>query len=327
MTTTDEAFGAGDLDSVASLLVNDPVEDEDQDDEAALADDADADEAEPDDLPEDEAQAEDDGEQDEADDDEDDGGEELSGTVRVKVDGEEIEVTLDDLKRAYAGQGYIQKRMREVAEVRKEAEAVYTALNQERAQLAQTLAAYQQQMQQVGMPQKPSKELLESDPITYFEKMEAYREATEAHQAREAQRYALERQQAELSQRAHMAVLQEQAQLLAQAIPEFADAEKAGKLKQDIVRSASNYGFSPEELGGVVDARQVQVLYDAMRYRQLMAGKQKVTEKVANARPVIKPGVARTATQGKKAAADKVRARMKQTGSVDDVAAFLSLKG
>jgi hypothetical protein len=327
MTTTDEAFGAGDIDSVASLLVNDPVEDEDQGDEAAAADDAYADEAEPDDLPEDEAQAEDDGEQDEAEDDEDDGGEELSGTVRVKVDGEEIEVTLDDLKRAYAGQGYIQKRMREVAEVRKEAEAVYTALNQERAQLAQTLAAYQQQMQQVGMPQKPSKELLESDPITYFEKMEAYREATEAHQAREAQRSALERQQAELSQRAHMAVLQEQAQLLAQAIPEFADAEKAGKLKQDIVRSASNYGFSPEELGGVVDARQVQVLYDAMRYRQLMAGKQKATEKVANARPVIKPGVARTATQGKKAAADKVRARMKQTGSVDDVAAFLSLKG
>lgn len=327
MTTTDEAFGAGDLDSVASLLVNDPVEDEDQDDEAALADDADADEAEPDDLPEDEAQAEDDGEQDEADDDEDDGGEELSGTVRVKVDGEEIEVTLDDLKRAYAGQGYIQKRMREVAEVRKEAEAVYTALNQERAQLAQTLAAYQQQVQQVGMPQRPSKELLESDPITYFEQMEAYREATEAHQAREAQRSALERQQAELAQRAHMAVLQEQAQLLAQAIPEFADAEKAGKLKQDIVRSASNYGFSPEELTGIADARQVQVLYDAMRYRQLMAGKQKVTEKVANARPVIKPGVARTATQGKKAAADKVRARMKQTGSVDDVAAFLSLKG
>ena len=39
-----------------------------------------------------------------------------SETFVVKVDGEQVEVTLDDLKRDYSGQAYIQKGMREAAE-------------------------------------------------------------------------------------------------------------------------------------------------------------------------------------------------------------------
>lgn len=328
MSTTEETFGAGDIDSVAASLLEVPAVDatQDEDEEDAAVDAAD-DAYDPDEeAPEDEADAEDDGAEDDTA-EEDDGVEEHQQRFRVKVDGEEVDVTLDDLKRSFAGQGYIQKRMREVADVRKEAENVYAALNQERAQLAQTLAAYQQQLQAGGMPEKPSRDLLNSDPISYFDQLAAYEEATE--KARHAQQtsYALEQQQQQLAERAHMALLQQQAQVLAQAIPEFADAKTASKLKQDIVQSAAKYGFSPEELTGIADARQVQVLYDAMRYRQMMASKQKVTEKVASARPVIKPGVARTTAEGKKTQAQKVRARMKQSGDVDDVAAFLLAKG
>lgn len=329
MTTTDLGLNAGSVDSVAMSLLQtqeddrkEAAEDTAQADADTQADDA-VDEA---DAPTDQ----DDGDAVETDEaaDEDDGGEEPNQRFRVKVDGEEVEVTLDDLKRSFAGQGYIQKRMEQVAAVRKEAEGVYNALNQERAQLAQALAVYQQQISAAGNLQPPSRELLKTDPIRYLEEEAAYRETAERQQALAQQQATLMQQQSEQQARAYKAYLAEQAQLLTQRIPEFADAKKAGDLKAKLVEAGSqHYGFSSDELNAISDARHVQVLHDAMRYRQLMAGKERVQEKVAQVnRPVVRPGAKRSETTGKQIEANKARARMKSTGSVDDVAAFL-LKG
>lgn len=329
MTTTETEYGAGDIDSVAMSL----LQTQEDDQEEAAEDVAQADAGSQADDAADEADAsadQGDGEAVDTDEaaDEGDGEEEPAKTFRVKVDGQEVEVTLDDLKRSFAGQGYIQKRMQEVAGIRKEAEAVYVALNQERAQLAQALAAYQQQLAAAGDLQPPSRELLKTDPIRYLEEEAAYREAMEQRQALSQQQAQLMQQHSEQQRRAYAAYLAEQAQLLTQRIPEFADAKKAGELKRALIEAGSqHYGFSPDELQAVSDARHVQVLHDAMRYRQLMAGKERVQEKVAQVtRPVVRPGAKRTEADGKKVAVEKARARMKSTGSVDDVAAFL-LKG
>lgn len=329
MTTTDNLLNAGDIDSVALSLL--APEEEDQKETADAAAQADPDEEANDAVDEaDASTGEDDGDAVETDEtaDEDDGDETPHQRFRVKVDGQEVEVTLDDLKRSFAGQGYIQKRMQEVAAVRKEAEAVYSALNQERAQLAQALAVYQQQLSAAGNPQPPSKELLKTDPIRYLEEEAAYREGMEQRQALAQQQAYLMQQQSEQQKRAYAAYLAEQAQLLTQRIPEFADAKKAGELKRALIETgAQHYGFSPEELQAVSDARHVQVLHDAMRYRQLMAGKERVQEKVAQVnRPVVRPGAKRPEATGKQIEAKKALSRMKSTGSVDDVAAFL-LKG
>ena len=329
MTTTDNALNAGDIDSVALSLL--APEEEDQTEIADEAAQADPEEEASDAVDEADDQSDEDGGDDAAEtdetSDEDDGGE-ASQRFKVKVDGQELEVTLDDLKRSFAGQGYIQKRMQEVAAVRKEAEAVYNSLNEERAQLAQALAVYQQQLSAAGNPQPPSKELLKTDPIRYLEEEAAYREQMEQRQALSQQQAILMQQQSEQQKRAYAAYLAEQAQLLTQRIPEFADAKKAGELKRALIETgAQHYGFSPDELQAVSDARHVQVLHDAMRYRQLMAGKERVQEKVAQVnRPVVRPGAKRPETTGKQIEAKKAAARMKSTGSVDDVAAFL-LKG
>lgn len=331
MTTTETEYGAGDIDSVAMSLLQ-PQEDERQTETADDAAQADPEAEASDAVDEADDQSGEDGSDDAAETDETadegDGDETPQQRFRVKVDGQEVEVTLDDLKRSFAGQGYIQKRMQEVAAVRKEAEATYNALNQERAQLAQALAMYQQQLSAAGNPQPPSRELLKTDPIRYLEEEAAYREGMEQRQQLAQQQAYLMQQQSEQQKRAYSAYLAEQAQLLTQRIPEFADAKKAGELKRALIETgAQHYGFSPEELQAVSDARHVQVLHDAMRYRQLMAGKERVQEKVAQvSRPVVRPGAKRPETTGKAIEAKKALSRMKSTGSVDDVAAFL-LKG
>lgn len=326
MTTPETEYGAGDIDSVANSLLQ-PEDDQTAPDEEVAQADAETqadDVATEEDVPDDEDSGEEAAETDEAA-DEVDGEEAPTTKFKVKVDGQELEVTLDDLKRSFAGQGYIQKRMQETAAVRKEAEATYHALNEERAQLAQALSVVQQQLAANSPNQPPSRDLLKTDPIRYLEEEAAYRENMEKAQALSQHQALLAQQQSEQQARAYSAYLAEQAQLLTQRIPEFSDAKKASELKTKLIETGAQvYGFSPDELNAVSDARHVQVLHDAMRYRQLMAGKERVQEKVAQVtRPVVRPGAKRTETDGKKVVDQKIRTRMKSTGSVDDVAAFL----
>lgn len=320
MTTHPTSMDAGSVDSVAeSLLLTE--EDNAPEAEAAAEDEAPELDARPEETAEDQA----DDATDEAA-DEDDGVEEpQTQTFTVKVDGQEVAVTLDDLKRAYAGQGYIQKRMQEVAAVRKEAEQTYHALNAERQQLMQALQAYEQQLASSMNPQPPSQELLKTDPIAYLEQDAAYRQAVETRQAVRQQYVQLAQQQQAQQEQAYRAYLAEQAQVLQQRIPDFADAKKAKALQQSLVETATTaYGYSADELRGLSDARAVQVLHDAMRYRQLMAGREAATKKVEKpTAPVVRPGARRSDATSAAKQEQQARSRMKRTGSVDDVASFL----
>jgi len=97
----------------------------------------------------------------------------------VTIDGKPERWTLSQLKQSAAGQGYIQQKMRENAEVSKQLQEYQATMQQREAQLAQQQQAVlnmYQQMQQGGLtaPTPPSKELLESDPIGYMQEKEAY---------------------------------------------------------------------------------------------------------------------------------------------------------
>jgi uncharacterized protein YggU (UPF0235/DUF167 family) len=83
--------------------------------------------------------------------------------IDVKINGKWERRTLSELKQDYAGQSYIQQKMRENAEVAKQNEALQAQL----AQQLNVLDTLTQQAQngELAPPTPPSKELLESDPI------------------------------------------------------------------------------------------------------------------------------------------------------------------
>lgn len=316
----------GSIDAVAASLLEGGQEDvaptveDDEDDEQPVE----AQDAEDDAEDEDEDVAEDDGDEDDTDDDTDADEDDGEERIPVKVDGKTQLWTLEELKRAASGQGYIQQRMKEVADLRKEAETVYQYLATERQQLAQMYQQLQSGDAQVKPPTPPSRELLEKDPIAYLEAQAEFEEKKQQWAATQAQYQQLSEQQQQLNQQAHHALLQEQMSLLQQAIPEFADKKTAASTRDAVLKNAiDTYGFDPRELAEVADHRQVRVLYDAMRYRQMMAGRKEVEGKTQKARPVVKPGAKVSEAQRGRKQRDKVAARMKQTGSVDDVAKFL----
>ncbi|HEV8077922.1 MAG TPA: hypothetical protein VGP45_06005, partial [Marinobacter sp.] len=245
-----------------------------------------SDEAEFDDEAEDEADADEADADDEDNEDEETDADEKPETFKVKVDGDEVEVTLDELKRDYSGQKYIQKGMQQAAEARKQAEALFNTLQNERQQFIATV----QQVQQQGLmtpPQKPSEDLLNKDPIGYMQENARYEKQLASYQQQMAQLQDQALRQRQLEEQASQVMLQEQAQRLIEMIPEFADAEKANEIKSALVKVGTEaYGFAADELSGIKDARMVKVLHDAYKWQQLQSGKAQAKKQPAPSKNV-----------------------------------------
>ena len=240
--------------------------------------------------------------------------------IPVKINGKEERWTLDQLKQSAAGQGYINQKMQENAALEKQYKEQAQALAQQQQQV---LAMYQQ-AQQGGLqaPTPPSKELFDQDPIGYMEAKLTYDEAKAAHDQQLYQLQGMHQQQAQQQQAARQAYLAEQAEVLKQYIPEIADPKKGEMLKTEIMDTGIHYGFTPEEMAGVSDARYVRALNDARKYRQLVANRQKSQSKADGVRPVVKAG-AKKRPDGQAATRKKAQQRLQKTGSIDDALSLM----
>ena len=262
----------------------------------------------------------------ESEDDEDqeeDAGLEEPELYSVKVDGQEAQVTLEDLKQGYSGQKYVQAGMQDVAAKRKEAEDVYTALNNERAQIAQI----HQQLQNGGVsqpPTKPSKELFEADPIGYMQENLDYEEKKANWDKQMAQLQHVSQQNSVAQQSARQAFLREQMQILQKDIPEFADEKTGQKLKDKLVSiGVKHYGYSNAEIEQITDHRAIKVLNDAMKYQSIIAGKTKAEVKTKGAKSVVKPGAKKHATPDAKKRS-RQKAKLRETGSMEDAISLIT---
>jgi hypothetical protein len=235
--------------------------------------------------------------------------------IPVKVDGKEEQWTLDQLKQSAAGQAAINKRFQEAAEARKQIEQQAAVLQQQQQQVMQLYQAAQNGGLQAPTP--PSKELFESDPIGFMEEKLNYEEAKGQYDQQMHQLQNVQRQQMHAQQEAQQAYLQEQARELTQHIPDIADPEKGQAIKNALVETGVEYGFTADEMQRVTDARYVRALNDARKYRELVKKRKSVTAKGEKARPVIKAGAKKTA-DGNAATRKKAKTRLQKTGSIDD---------
>ena len=241
--------------------------------------------------------------------------------IDVKVNGEWQRRTLSELKQDYAGQSYIQQKMRENAEQSKQIEAA-------KAQLAQQLnvlntLTQQAQNGELAPPTPPSKELLESDPIGYMQEKEAYETAMGEYNVKMQQVQQLQAQQAQQSEQQKQLHRQEQMQILQQRVPDFADPQKYEKAAQDMLRGGQEYyGVPQEALMQLTDAVEIEILYDAIRYRRLQANRKNVDQKAKKAKPMVKAGAKRV-EDGQAATRRKQQAKAMKSGNIADMADLL----
>jgi len=241
---------------------------------------------------------------------------------RVKVDGQESEVTLDELVKGYQREADYTKKTQTLAEQRKAVEAERQAVEQAK-QLRDTYAQRLQIIEQALRSQAPSEnldELKETDPIGYAVKVAERAEnekklyAVRAEQARIAQM-----QQAEQIQQYQQMVAQE-AEKLAKKLPEYADPQKGDVVRKSIKSYAESEGYSPEELSRVMHSHHVMTLYKAMQYDKLMANKGEVNKKVSQAPKMLRPGVGKPQGSLEAEQTKKLRQEFRKSGKVSDAA-------
>jgi len=236
----------------------------------------------------------------------------------VKVDGKEVEVTLDELQKGYSRTQDYTRKTQQIAEARKQTEAELQAVRAEREQYAQLLGALQAQVQQAAQPQVDWDRLYNEDPIEWVRQREVMRENQEKAAAiqSEQQRLAQLSQQEQVQQR-QMLLAQEQEALVA-AIPEWKDAKKAQAEKAMLVQFGQKVGFTPDELKSVIDHRAVVMLRKAALYDQMMSKRGQIKPVTNNGPRPAKPGAAGRVSSNTEAM--RAQQRLAKTGRVDDAA-------
>lgn len=239
-------------------------------------------------------------------------------TLRVKVDGEEREVPVDEIVARYQKEASAEKRFEEAARLRKEAEESSTRINTERGQLQQAVNTFLERAQAFG-PRPPDASLLDENPVEYLRQERQFQQfQAQVQQAQAAKAYLDQQQRQEREQ--HMQQrMQTEAEQLLKAIPHWSDEKKATAEKAMVLKHLEGLGYGKDELNSVNDHRLVVMARESALYRQLMSKAKEVPKQVAKAPvKVERPGVQASPNDGRTQAMQ----RLSRSGKVEDAAAI-----
>jgi hypothetical protein len=250
--------------------------------------------------------------------------EEQPELITIKVDGKEVQVTLDELKNGYQRQADYTKKTMEVSDQRKQAETEIAKVREEREAYANKLQEADVLLRsQLGEQQNINwQQLLESDPVEYLKQQHLFQERQAALQ-RTHQEYQQLSQltQAEQSKARDAFIAEQQEHLLAK-LPEWKDEAKAKEGKAALREYLASQEFNNDELASLADHRQVILARKAMLYDQMMSKAQAAAKKVENLpQKVLRTGNGNSQNTDKRSSAFQ---GLKKTGSIDAAANFFA---
>ena len=252
---------------------------------------------------------------------------------KVIIDGEEVEVSLDELQKGYSRQSDYTRKTQQLAQQRKEAEA----LQQDYAQRVQQLNQFAQQIQQqpdIPEPQWTSdpqawERLRHEDPVQFVLEKDAARDRQLARQERAQQMQYLQSEQQQLQQQQFAQHLNTQRQQLNELIPAWSDKETAKSEKAELRKWASDaYGLTEQDLSQAYDARLVKILYDAWSANKTTSQAKQQLKKPQESTVKTAPKLGRNFTPTDEGASrlKKSMQRLQQSGrNQDAVAVFDAL--
>ena len=214
--------------------------------------------------------------------------------VTVKVDGQDRQVTLDELKNGYSRQSDYSKKTQALADERRgldtERDKVTTeleAVKKERDDYAVKLKSFIKSDKQEDIDWD---KVYEQDPIEYVRlKAEADRKK-EIRQQAETELKSIHQKQDEEQKKKYADYVTTQSNMLSDKVPEFADPVKKGKIQANVKNYLNEIGFSDQELSMLTDHRTVMVAIEGMKYSQLKKAKLG-DKKVKNIPRVSKSGI------------------------------------
>ena len=245
---------------------------------------------------------------------------------RVKVSGQELEVSLDELKAGYSRDSDYRQKTHTLGMEKRDLETQKNSLRQtydnRLSELNDLISTADQFVQQKQGGQDLAK-LYQEDPT------EAARLDFQLRQ--EKQHIDSLKDKARIAQtKQYESYLDAQKELAATKIPEFSDPNKADSFKLNMRNTLRDYGFNDQEIGSLADHRFLMVAKDAMSFKSQKDKRPIVSKKVANAPKVLKAGVAKSnVSSGREEVRNKIKT-LRKTGHIRDaqsaIADMINLK-
>ena len=253
----------------------------------------------------------------------------------VRVNGEDVEVTLDELTQGYSRRSDYQRKTQEIAEQKRTVEKQYQdaqAQFQKSQQLEQQYAALlpqmAQQLQADNQPEPNFDEAYAADPIEASRLERQYRvqkeERAKKLQAIQSEQQRLMHESQQGQQARYQQHLAEQAQLLPDLIPAWKDeAVKATEVEAMRKWAVESGRGRPDQINQISDAGHVRLLHDAWRF-SLGQAKVEAKRKPATSKKgkTIRPG-SKAGAPAQSTAVKNAAGKLQQTGSYRDAADLL----
>ena len=251
----------------------------------------------------------------------------------VKVNGEDHEVTADELIKGYSRQSDYTRKTQELSEYRKQLDQAAEYYQNEIAQTQQARQHYVDsvanaiQSNYAGLQKFADtdwEKLKTEDREEYLTRRDEYREAQDhIGNLQQQQNQVQQEQQAEFQQQ-HAQVVRSEHSKMVSILPEWGDSSKRKEIANEIKSFALSKGYSQEELSQLVDHRSILVLMQAKAWEDDQRRVQGIkAKKIKNKPKVVKSGkgVEKADTDKKKRSAQMKRLR--GTGHIDDASALL----
>lgn len=239
-------------------------------------------------------------------------------TFTVKVDGQEVEVTQEELINGYSRQQDYTRKTQELSQQRKTIEEQQAELAQRDAIYSQLLPKMEAQLNAALGEEPDWNALYEDDPVGYVRQKQLWDEQKEKLQAVQAEQQRLQQESYVEQQKLIQQQVEEGQQKLLELIPEWQNPEVAAKEKAEIAKHAMDVlGYSQEEVNSVYDWRALLGLRKAWLNDKIAETVKKKPTQKAPAR-VARPGTTnrpKTTTPVKRA-----KQRLAKTGKTSDAA-------
>ena len=249
----------------------------------------------------------------------------------VTVDGEEVGVNLDELMRGYSRQSDYTKKTQQIAEEKKQMEALRNQWQNEISHAQSERNQYVEALNQVVQQSMSGLEeyagfdwatLKEEDPLEYVTKRDEFREKKERIQGMQQEQARLQHQQQAEMKQAYTQAVHQEVQKLSEIIPEWSDPESRKKMSSNIKEYALSSGYTQEEINSLIDHRSVIVLDKARKYDEMQKANPKA-KKLKNKPKVVRSGSGTTKRDSLRSKRNDQMKRLQGSGHVRDASTLL----
>ena len=263
-------------------------------------------------------------EEDQTDEDADEGDYEEQDVYTVRVNGEDVDVTLDEALKGYQREADYTRKTQQLAEQRKQLEAEQSEFQAVQAQTAQLRDAYGQTLQQLqqqlqnGLQQEPDWDAAyqQLDAKEYTRLVQDWNARKDNLQKVQAEQARVAKEQAKESESMMRAHLAQQSDLMLEKLPQWRDEKVRLTERDELITYAKSLGYTDDEIANAADHRAIVALYHSWQLSKLNAAKPEAKKRVRKAPKMAKAGVPRSKNEVASRRKAKLADRHASEGSI-----------